>query len=580
MGIEGQSNYLANYAKYQFRKLRLFPLLITAFVIFLLTIPYYINDYNNLLSSYNTSENDNEYTTTTPTTPTTPLDNPVQNMSCPHYKTALFISSVLEDVDKRMLMREELFGITDNLIPCMKQDTLDIFYKFFVRKSTKKPSRLFLSEQMEYYHDIVEIDIQNDFDWHQSLLEYAQSLQEKCITFDHLIIIDIFTMINLEKIQDKISSSKIGNQMISDTRKIVWGSFNSNRTENMAVIIGSSAIKPILNNLDHKLNYTSLISSHYLYHNKHPNKKIPDDLIFINDPTSIIEWPNSIKSIFCVDCVVAIGHVYQDWEIRKIKNDLNISTTIPCNARLDLKMYSNETSKLRPSIAVMTSSFLYKDNCMVEAAPLSAQNKREYAERHGYAFVPRSTEYAQQHYRKRKPVWGKVDAVEKVLPYYEWLLWIDMDAFVANRSLSVEHLFEMCEKRVGGKEAFKKINFIVAKPVGDNMINAGVFLIRNTDWSRDFLRSGVQSRYDRATTGMKEQQAIRDAIKQPQWKPNVLFLDRDDHTINTFPDRYIRGDYIVHYAPEEGCPASPVLRGLSKLKMLEESPSAKILLPF
>jgi hypothetical protein len=53
------------------------------------------------------------------------------------------------------------------------------------------------------------------------------------------------------------------------------------------------------------------------------------------------------------------------------------------------------------------------------------------------------------------------------------------------------------------------------------MINAGVFLIRNSDWARDFIRNGIQARRDRAYRGMKEQQAMRDAIKQPNWKPNV-----------------------------------------------------------
>src|SRR6266480_7686408 len=106
MGIEERSNYLTQYAKYQFRKIKFFPLLIVTFVIFLLVLPYYINDYNNI-----SVDDDYEYTLP---------NNPVQNLTCPHYKMALFIFSDLKDVDKRMLMREELFGITDNLIPCMK----------------------------------------------------------------------------------------------------------------------------------------------------------------------------------------------------------------------------------------------------------------------------------------------------------------------------------------------------------------------------------------------------------------------------------------------------------------------------
>ncbi|RIA98999.1 Glycosyltransferase Family 34 protein [Glomus cerebriforme] len=441
-------------------------------------------------------------------------------MTCPHYKTVLFISSEMEQIDKRMLMREELFGITDNLIPCMKQDTTEILYKFFVRKSEnidEKLLYLYKTEQMEYYNDIVEVDVQQSDDWHQSLLEHAQSLQESCTTFDHLILIDIFTMINLEKVQNKILSS------MDDTRKMVWGSFVSNRTENMAVIMGSSAIQPILNNLNLKLNYTSIISSLYFYNQNNPNEKILDDLIFINDPISILEWPNSIKGIDCIDCIFAIGHLYQDLEIRNIKNELNISTTLPCNARSDLKMYSKETtSKSRSNIAVLSSSFLYDDSCMVKAGLLSSKNKREYAEKYGYAFVPRSTEFIQQIYQKRRAVWGKIDAIEKVLPYYEWLLWIDMDAIFVNRSISIEKLLKDCEERAGGKKAFEKINLIIARPVGDKMINAGVFLVRNSDWARDFFRHGVQPRYDLSTgRNSLEQQAIRDSIKKPYWGPNV-----------------------------------------------------------
>src|SRR4051794_26380652 len=159
MGIEEQSNYLTKYAKCQFRKIKFLPFLIAAFVIFLLVIPYYINDYNNII--------DDGYEYTLP-------NSPVQNLTCPHYKIALFIFSEVGNIDKRMLMREELFGITDNLIPCMKQDTTEIYYKFFVRKG-KNNLRTFKSEQMEY-NDIVEIDAdaqQHPSDWHQSLLQHV-----------------------------------------------------------------------------------------------------------------------------------------------------------------------------------------------------------------------------------------------------------------------------------------------------------------------------------------------------------------------------------------------------------------------
>ncbi|CAG8435424.1 981_t:CDS:2 [Funneliformis mosseae] len=561
MGIEKQPN-LSNYTKKQMRNLRLFLILFLVIVITFFTLSNFTNDYGELSGNNN-----------------------VQDMKCPHYKIMLLIYSEVENIDKRALMREGLFGITDNLVPCMKQDDA-IFYRFLIKKKKDEyineiVLRKYKSEQMEY-NDIGEIEVLNG-DWQLSALKYAQLLKKTCMSFNHLVLTEVYTMINLERLQKKISSSKIADQTISNTQKIVWGSFNSNITDRMAVIIGSSAVQTILDNSEEYVstNDTSVITRFYHYHYDQQTEKIPNDLILANDQMGIIEWPNSINSIPCIDCAIAIGNIYQDWEFRKIKKELNILTINPCKVRSDLKRYSRgTTSNLRPKIVVATSSFLYHDNCMSEAASLSAQNKREYAEKHGYAFVPRSSEYAQQNYRKREEVWGKIDAVEKILPYYEWLIWLDMDAIFTNRTLSVENLLEMCTERVGGKEAFENINFIVARPIGDDMINAGVFLIRNTEWAVDFIRDGIQARRDRAYRGMKEQQAMRDAIKHPRWEPNVLFLDGDDHTINTFPDRYILGDYIVHYAPEKGCPANPLIVGITKVRVMEQNPENEIQTPF
>ncbi|RIA83469.1 hypothetical protein C1645_880475 [Glomus cerebriforme] len=177
--MEIEENNMKYYTICQFHRIKFSHLLIMAFIIFLFAIPYYINDFNF---------NDNEFKSIS-----TPLfnDNSIQNMSYPHYKLALFIFSEMEQIDKRMLMRKELFGIKDNLISCMKQDTTEIFYKFFVIKSEEIAIDylyLYMSEQMDYY-DLVKIDVQH----HQSLLEYAQSLQENCTIFDHLVLIDIFT---------------------------------------------------------------------------------------------------------------------------------------------------------------------------------------------------------------------------------------------------------------------------------------------------------------------------------------------------------------------------------------------------
>ena len=97
-----------------------------------------------------------------------------------------------------------------------------------------------------------------------------------------------------EKVLNQISSSKIANQTISNTQKLVWGSFSSNITDNMAVIIGSSAIQSILDHPDYKSkNYTSIISRFYHHHLNNPDEDIPDDLTLIDG--TIKNIPDPIK---------------------------------------------------------------------------------------------------------------------------------------------------------------------------------------------------------------------------------------------------------------------------------------------
>ena len=55
----------------------------------------------------------------------------------------------------------------------------------------------------------------------------------------------------------------------------------------------------------------------------------------------------------------------------------------------------------------------------------------------------------------------------------------------------------------------------------------------------------------------------------------TLFLDQDDRIFDTFPSRYMRGDFVVHYTPD-GCPAKPIIDAIGKMKLLEKSPDVEI----
>lgn len=280
--------------------------------------------------------------------------------------------------------------------------------------------------------------------------------------------------------------------------------------------------------------------------------------IFLGEKERFITWNNHVEGV--ADMTVFVSNVYQDSDFSALVQRLHLGTISVCKA-LE-----------KSSIAVVSSSYIYPDSCMEKAAPPAADNKREYALAHNYAFVARSTEFVQQTLRadKRRPVWGKIDVVQKVLPKYDWIFWLDMDAVIMNPKQSVQSLLDKLRNEYpGGARKFEEnVDLVIAKPTKDKMINAGVFFMRNTEWAQQFLNDlqAFTKWYNQSPS--YEQGAMWELIQLNKHKSHVLLLENDDHTFNTLPKRYIPGDFIVHFAPDK-CPGPAVLKGLEAAKRIQ-----------
>jgi hypothetical protein len=281
--------------------------------------------------------------------------------------------------------------------------------------------------------------------------------------------------------------------------------------------------------------------------------------LFINSTDRFQVWQNVVEGM--PDMSITVSNVYQDADFATIATAFKIGPASLCKP-LE-----------KASIAVVSSSYIYPDSCMEASASLAADNKREYAMKHNYAFVARSNEFSQQDLRaeKRRPVWGKIDAVQKVLPKYDWLFWMDMDAVIMDPEQTVQGILDdLRNQYADGPRAFEEnIDLVIAKPKRDKMINAGVFFLRNTQWAQTFLNK-VQETTEWFNRGPSyEQGAMWDIIQTPEFKEHVLLLENDDHTFNTFPALYVPGDFIVHFAPDK-CPGPAVLNGLEAVKKIEQ----------
>ncbi|KAI8969663.1 hypothetical protein BDB01DRAFT_816563 [Pilobolus umbonatus] len=410
----------------------------------------------------------------------------------------ILIHSKSQYHDRRSILRREYFNIHNNLLPPCLSDSIQ--YRFLMTDghppSNTVERRLFETEKIEY-NDIIELNrptlkIPSDL-----LKEIDASLWNST---DYVIIQDIHSFIPLSQLIDEVSRH-------GDID--IWGS------DMDGIVIRSSKISSML----------------------FPYKSSNDDhsLVLPNQ-----EWKNSIESVEAHPLL--IKHVYQDEDFLLLRDDY-----------MKHKMGVTLVAKCQPpSIAIVTSSYIY-DKCMEPSATMAAMNKRKYADKHGYAFVARSNEFRQQSMRPdvRRTVWGKIDIIQKILPKYEWLMWVDMDAVVMNDDQSIEALMD------GWTE--NEADFIIVRPGTDKMINAGVFLIKNTEWSYGFL-DRIQSSAEWYIKGPSyEQGAMWDVMQEHGER--VLFLDRQDHVFNTFPKYYQPGDFIVHFAPDK-CPNDATLKGL------------------
>ncbi|KAI9483601.1 MAG: hypothetical protein EXX96DRAFT_499878 [Benjaminiella poitrasii] len=435
--------------------------------------------------------------------------------SSPNEKTnkkyLIVIETEAKYYSRRKLIRSVYFDIQDNLVPTTLDD---IRYTFLVYggppESDTVERREYESEKMEY-NDLSQLPTNTVYN-QQTVLEWVSSnylkRKEQDWMFDYLIVQDIHSFIPINRLIDDLNN---GRHSITENTSQEKKNFVLDRPQYLQAITSK--------NNQNELMFTSQI------------------------------WENNVESIVekQQDLPLIVTHVYQDEDFMELARTYKSQPVLTIDSH----------DKKNPSIAVVTSSYIY-NKCMEPSGTKASLNKRDYADKHGYAFVARSKEFAQQAIRpdQRRTVWGKIDAIQKVLPKYEWVFWLDMDAVILNSDQSIEVLFD----RLGVKE--NDIDFIIVRPGTDKMINAGVFLIKNTNWSFEFLKE-VQSRTEWYQQGPSyEQGAMWDVMRQPEYMNRTLFLDRENHVFNTFPQFYEDDDFIVHFAPDK-CPNSATLKGLA-----------------
>ena len=130
--------------------------------------------------------------------------------------------------------------------------------------------------------------------------------------------------------------------------------------------------------------------------------------------------------------------------------------------------HDTRTMPLPAELAAMTGLDAGAD---VDVLDVVWRNRKDYTDRHGYTLID-----ATEHRGSARPYsWYKIKAVEAALEDYDWVFWLDPDAWITNPEIKLESVLP----------AAGTADMVITEDITG--FNAGSWLLRSSDWSRQFL---------------------------------------------------------------------------------------------
>ncbi len=166
--------------------------------------------------------------------------------------------------------------------------------------------------------------------------------------------------------------------------------------------------------------------------------------------------------------------------------------------------------------AVVTMAVGHEYEKLVEAG---IENKRSYCQKHGYDFI-----YSNEWLDPSRPIpWSKIKLLEEALKQsnYKWVLWTDADALIMNQGIRLEDIID------------DKYDFLITSDM--HTINSGNFLLKNSDWSKQFLKTIY---------------AHTECIDHPWWENQAILLEYQNSEEVQQKTRILPQRIMNSYAPE------------------------------
>ena len=148
---------------------------------------------------------------------------------------------------------------------------------------------------------------------------------------------------------------------------------------------------------------------------------------------------------------------------------------------------------------------------------------RKYCEENGYEyFCEKDTAKIRTVLEDRAPTWYKPTLVTEVLNNYnpDYVLFMDIDAIISDSNQKIEDFID------------ENYDLILTEDVGHHSVaNAGVFILKNTEWSKEFLKTWNDSAEKYAGKDARDLIIMEQNLEREGYFKNALWHDQTCFTI-------------------------------------------------
>lgn len=162
-------------------------------------------------------------------------------------------------------------------------------------------------------------------------------------------------------------------------------------------------------------------------------------------------------------------------------------------------------------------------------AKYTEMNFRSYCNKHGYGFVMSNTNLD----TSRPPHWSKIKLLQQFIDKYDWLVWIDSDATITNKDIKIESIIDSDYDIIISKEECCAY-----------VINTGVFIIKCSEWSKNFLNEWYSQEQFINAIWLDNSAFIHIYNNNPDVKLHTKVVRQK--ILNSRPGTFLDGDFIYH----------------------------------